>query len=64
MYQKAYYMVFNSITDALSEMDKMNVGLAKQTLIAAQQAAEELFLQDADKHNAPSAVPPFCCLSD
>ena len=43
-YQKMYTMLFNAITDALMQMEKQNYGSAKETLISAQQRAEELYL--------------------
>ena len=45
-YQKAYYLLFNAITDALAALEQQNFGQAKQGLIAAQQGAEEMFLND------------------
>ena len=45
-YQKAYYLLFNAITDALEALEQQNFGQAKQDLIAAQQRAEEIFLEN------------------
>lgn len=45
-YQKAYYLLFNAITDALEALEQQNFGQAKQELIAAQQRAEEIFLEN------------------
>ena len=45
-YQKAYYLLFNAITDALNDMEQQNFGQARQGLIAAQQRSEEIFLND------------------
>ena len=41
-YQKMYTTLFNAITDALSQIETQNYGDAKETLISAQQKAEEI----------------------
>ena len=43
-YKKMYLHLFNAITDALEQMEKQNYGTAKETLIAAQQQAEEIYI--------------------
>ena len=43
-YQKMYMTLFNAITDALEQMEKQNFGTAKESLIAAQQQAEEIYM--------------------
>ena len=43
-YEKMYHLLFNAITDALEQMEKQNYGTTKETLIAAQQKAEELYI--------------------
>ena len=43
-YQKMYTLLFNAITDALKQMEKQNYGTAKETLITAQQEAEEIYM--------------------
>ena len=48
-YQKLYTLLFNAVTDALTELEQLNVGTAKAMLIAAQQQAEELYIEDAEK---------------
>ena len=45
-YQKLYTLLFNAITDALRQLEEQNIGLAKQTLIRAQQAAEKMYLEE------------------
>ena len=47
-YQKLYALLFNAVTDALDEMDRLNFGRAKELLMAAQQAAEEAYISDGD----------------
>ncbi len=43
-YQKMYTTLFNAITDALEEMQKQNIGLAQERLIAAQQQTEDIYI--------------------
>ena len=43
-YEKLYHLLFNAITDALEQMESQNFGTAKETLIAAQQEAEEIYI--------------------
>ena len=43
-YQKMYTLLFNAITDAVKQMESQNFGTAKETLITAQQEAEELYM--------------------
>lgn len=45
-YEKMYKLLFNRITDALTELDKYNVGTAKEILIKAHQDAEEIYIND------------------
>ena len=44
-YQKMYLLLFNAITDSIESIEKLNIGSAKETLVQAQQDAEELFIQ-------------------
>ena len=44
-YQKLYTNLFNSITDALEELERLNVGQARDILRRAQQETEELYLK-------------------
>ena len=44
-YQKLYTLLFNAITDALEELEQLNVGSARERLMTAQQQAEELYLE-------------------
>lgn len=48
-YQRMYYLLFNAITDALSEMDEMNFGAARETLKQAQLTAEAIFIDYEDR---------------
>ena len=47
-HQKMYLLLFNAITDALEQLDAQNHGEARNTLIAAQQKAEEIYMGSAD----------------
>lgn len=44
-YQKMYTTLFNAITDALEEIEKQNIGLAREQLMAAQQKTEEIYIE-------------------
>ena len=43
-YERLYHLLFNAITDALEQMEQQNYGTAKETLITAQQEAEEIYM--------------------
>ena len=43
-YKAMYLLLFNAITDALEQMNAQNFGSAKETLISAQQKAEEIYI--------------------
>ena len=45
-YQKLYTRLFNGITDALEELERMNVGRAQELLRTAQQETEEAYLEE------------------
>ena len=45
-YQKLYTTLFNAITDALRETNALEIAKAKQRLIEAQQATEELYINE------------------
>lgn len=47
-YQKMYYVLFNAISNALEELDEVNVGLAKKRLREAQQHTEEMYISQED----------------
>lgn len=48
-YAKLYTLLFNAATDALEELERLNIGAAKERLRAAQQAAEELYVADGEE---------------
>ncbi len=43
-YEKMYHLLFNAITDALEQIEKQNLGSAKELLISAQQKAEDIYI--------------------
>ncbi len=45
MYEKMYCHLFNAVTDALEALGQRNYGQAEELLKAAQQASEELYLE-------------------
>ena len=47
-YEKIYHLLFNAITDALEQMEKQNLGSAKDLLTTAQQKAEEIYMESAN----------------
>ncbi|MBQ3216593.1 MAG: hypothetical protein IJB35_02115 [Oscillospiraceae bacterium] len=49
IYKKAYFLLFNVITDALEQMDQQNLGNAQALLMKGQQDAEALFLAAREK---------------
>lgn len=49
-YEKLYRILFNGITDALGSLEKEDYVTVKETLIRAQQAAEDCYIC-ADEEN-------------
>ena len=47
-YEKMYHLLFNAIPDALEQMEKQNLGSAKDLLTTAQQKAEEIYMESAN----------------
>ena len=47
-YEKMYHLRFNAITDALEQMEKQNLGSAKDLLTTAQQKTEEIYMESAN----------------
>ncbi len=47
-YEKMYHLLFNAITDALEQMEKQNLGSAKDLLTTAQQKTEEIHMESAN----------------
>lgn len=48
-YEKLYFYLFNRITDALEELEEGRAGTARSILVSAQQAAEEMFVEDIQR---------------
>lgn len=53
-YQKMYVIAFNAISDALEELDKLNIGAAKRQLREAQYHTEELYISQAEEDSRGS----------
>lgn len=49
IYKKAYFLLFNAITDALEQLAQERSAQSQQTLIAAQQNAEELIISSDEE---------------
>lgn len=47
-YKKLYALLFNAITDAVEALERQNYGAARDTLVAAQQAAEEMYVSQEE----------------
>ena len=47
-YEKMYHLLFNAINDALEQMEKQNLGSAKDLLTTAQQKTEEIYMESAN----------------
>ena len=46
LYQQMYYILFQGISDALEALDEARIQDARQLLRAAQQKAEERYLEE------------------
>ena len=56
-YQKLYTIMFNAATDVLEELDKLNIGAAKQRIREAQSRAEDLYISRDEEEGAESPDP-------
>ena len=54
-YQKMYYTLFHAITDALEQIERKDYGTAENTLIFAQQRAEEIYCSRSE-YEIPTPV--------
>ena len=54
MYKAMYSLLFNRITDALEQLEQLNIGEARSILMQAQCDSESLFVETEDKE--PSAA--------
>ena len=45
-FETVYFGLFNAITDALAAMEAQNYGAAREILIAAQQKAEDAYIDE------------------
>ncbi len=53
-YQKMYAIAFNAISDALGELDNLNIGMAKDYLKKAQIQTEELYISQGEEESGGS----------
>lgn len=47
-FEKMYFLLFNCITDALTELELQNYGTAKELLMQAQQRTEEAYMDSEE----------------
>ena len=47
-FKKLYFYLFGKVADALEELEKENIGRAKDLLLTAMQEAEERYIKDED----------------
>ena len=45
-FKALYFLLFAAMSDAVEQIEAANYGAAKDTLIAAQQNAEEIYIDD------------------
>ena len=45
-FKELYFLLFAAISDAVEQIETANYGAAKDTLIAAQQKAEDIYIND------------------
>ena len=45
-FKKLYFYLFGKVADALEELEKENIGRAKELLLTAMQEAEEKYIED------------------
>ena len=48
-FEKLYFQLFNAITDAILQLEKMNFGEAKHLLVEAQCKCEEAYIDETDR---------------
>jgi hypothetical protein len=64
-YEKLYRILFNGITDALDAFEREDYPSTKETLIRAQQAAEDYYIEGDEENPAiPVYVLPHNAYSD
>lgn len=51
--QRLYTTLFNAVTDAVRELDKLNVGSAKEILLRAQLTTEGMFIAKGEQEPEP-----------
>lgn len=58
-YQKIYTTVFNAVTQALEELEKQNLGAAKECLLSAQLMAGGSICKAPGRRRCETAASPF-----
>ena len=48
-YETLYFGLFNARTDALTALGAQNYGTAREIMVAAQQKAEDAYLEDGEE---------------
>ena len=48
MEESLYFHLFNAITDAIEALDRQNYGLARDTLVTAQQQTEDRYMSQGE----------------
>ena len=49
MHKKMYLRLFNAVTDVLAHIDEHNFGIAKEMLIEAQRACEDIYMEESQE---------------
>ena len=47
-FKELYFYLFGKVADTLEELEKENIGRAKEMLVTAMQEAEERYIKDED----------------
>lgn len=48
-YETLYFGLFNAMTDAPTALEAQNYGTAREIMVAAQQKAEDAYLEDGEE---------------
>ena len=47
-YEKMYFLLFNTLSDAIESIERFDYGRARELLITAQQQAEEEYIEQGE----------------
>jgi len=56
MYEKMYAVIFNAVSDALTEMENLNYGLARTILESAQGETEEIYIYWPERETEEESI--------